>query len=198
MKTSPHGPRTRTVFPFALLLFAICCVMLFASGTRPSEANGTGKASPAASVVSGAARAPQADDTDEPPDVSAFRASVGDITAVIVELRGEPGVLRKVNAEKEGRRMSVGEIAEYGLGLYARQDDFFSSLSGRGVRALMRETDVKQIDGSVRHIEYRFTYLLNGLVALRRHRRPRAAEGAPRGDARRSSPAREVPPRQGD
>ena len=32
-------------------------------------------------------------------------------------------------------------------------------------RHLMRETDVTQIDGSVRHIQYRFTYLLKGFVA---------------------------------
>ncbi len=102
----------------------------------------------------------------EPTDVAAFRQSVGgEITPVIIELRDEPGVVRKAAAEREGRRMQFKEIADYGLQLYARQNDFRSSLAGRGVRALMRETDVRQIDGSVRHIEYRFTYLLNGFVA---------------------------------
>lgn len=38
-------------------------------------------------------------------------------------------------------------------------------MTQRGVRALLRQTDVPQIDGSIRHIEYRFTYLLNGFVA---------------------------------
>ena len=31
---------------------------------------------------------------------------------------------------------------------------------------MMRTSDVRQIDGSIRHIEYRFTYLLNGFVAF--------------------------------
>lgn len=34
------------------------------------------------------------------------------------------------------------------------------------MRLLLRKTDVKQVDGSVRHIQYRFTYLLNGFVAF--------------------------------
>jgi hypothetical protein len=34
------------------------------------------------------------------------------------------------------------------------------------VRALLRETDTRQIDGSVRHVQYQLTYLLNGFVAF--------------------------------
>ena len=33
------------------------------------------------------------------------------------------------------------------------------------MRARLRETDVRQVDGSMSHIEYRFTYVLNGFVA---------------------------------
>ncbi|MBA2430648.1 MAG: S8 family serine peptidase, partial [Chthoniobacterales bacterium] len=47
----------------------------------------------------------------------------------------------------------------------SEQDAFVTSLAQRGVRALPRETYARQIDGSTRHIQYRFTYLLNGFVA---------------------------------
>src|SRR6185503_1534469 len=75
------------------------------------------------------------------------------------------GVLHKISAERAGNRMSVKAGVDYNLSLYAKQNDFISALASRGVRALPREADVKQIDGSVRHIKYRFTYLLNGFVA---------------------------------
>src|SRR5262249_38366312 len=41
-----------------------------------------------------------------------------------------------------------------------------ASLPGHGVRALLRESDVRQVDGSMRHIQYQLTYLLNGFVAF--------------------------------
>jgi subtilisin family serine protease len=40
-----------------------------------------------------------------------------------------------------------------------------ASLAQYGVRALLRETNVKQVNGESRGIQYRFTYLLNGFVA---------------------------------
>lgn len=103
---------------------------------------------------------------DEPADIAAFRQSVGgEIVPVIVELNDEPGVLKKVAAERQGHTMRVEEIGAYSEQLYAKQNEFYTSLGARGVRALLREADVKQIDGSMRHVEYRFTYLLNGFVA---------------------------------
>lgn len=163
MKTLSRQPRLRPVFPLALLLFVFGCVALLSNGTLPSEAN-TGKASATASA--GPKQNGEKSTPTEAADVSEFRASVGgEITAVFVEVSGDPGVLRKVAAEREGRRMSVKAMADHSLELAAKQDTFRASLPERGVRALMRETDVKQIDGSVRHIQYRFTYLLNGFVA---------------------------------
>jgi hypothetical protein len=47
----------------------------------------------------------------------------------------------------------------------AAQDAFLAGLRQRGVRALMRRKNATQVDGSVRLIEYRFTYLLNGFAA---------------------------------
>src|SRR5688572_19713091 len=159
MKTSLSQPRPRPVLTLAVLLFAFCCAVILAGSTQPSAANSS-------SSVAGVGSSTQKSAASEPADVSAFRASVGgDLTAVIVELKGEPGVLRKVAAGEKGQRMSVAQLGNYGVELYGKQDEFFSTLATRGVRALMRETDVTQIDGSVRHIEYRFTYLLNGFVA---------------------------------
>ena len=103
---------------------------------------------------------------DEPAHVAAFRQSVGgSITPLIIELKGEPGVLRKVAAEKEGTVLSTQDLFSYGGDLAGQQDAFLANLSQRGVRALLHENDVPQLDGSVRRVQYRFTYLLNGFVA---------------------------------
>ncbi|HET9533377.1 MAG TPA: S8 family serine peptidase, partial [Blastocatellia bacterium] len=61
--------------------------------------------------------------------------------------------------------MSTGELVTYSRALRNKQDSLLSSLPGRGVRALLRKAKAQQIDGSLRHIEYRFSYLLNGFVA---------------------------------
>lgn len=105
--------------------------------------------------------------TDEAADLAAFQASVGgDITPVMIELQGEPAVLRKVAAERDGQTMSLEALYSYALDLVGQQERFRGALGQRGVRALMLEKNVTQIDGSVRHIEYRFTYLLNGFIAF--------------------------------
>lgn len=138
-------------FGFALVLTLILPGVLWvtASGGGPALA---------------AAASPQAPYT-EPADVAAFRASVGGrITPVIVELKGEPTVLEKVAGERAGKFYSVDQLAQRSLELVARQDEFLSALYLRGVRALLKVADVPQIDGSIRHVEWRFTYLLNGFV----------------------------------
>ncbi|MBA2733026.1 MAG: protease inhibitor I9 family protein, partial [Acidobacteria bacterium] len=158
-------PRRHHTFLLALLFTVLSLIALAFGVTSPSQAT-IGQDSELKATPSAASQEKSTPPSD-PADLVAFRESVGgDIKAVIVELSGEPGVLRKVAAEKEGRRMSVRELADYGFELYARQDEFRASLPGRGVRALMRETDVRQIDGSMRHVEYRFNYLLNGFVAF--------------------------------
>jgi hypothetical protein len=102
----------------------------------------------------------------EPPELVAFRESVGGaVKPVIVELKDEPGVLRKVALEQKGRAMQLKDLVTYAGELRGKQDALLSSLSNRGVRALFRRADVRQIDGSIRHIEYRFSYLLTGFVA---------------------------------
>src|SRR5439155_26502581 len=96
-----------------------------------------------------------------------FRASVGsEIIPVIIELQEPPGLMRRMAAEKAGRAMTVKDLMGHGGTLQARQKGFIASLPARGVRALLRETDTLQIDGSVRHVQYQLTYLLNGFVAF--------------------------------
>ena len=149
-------PSLRRGVAFALFTSAISCVALLLSGPPAAGENGLLSA---AAAVDGTGRI-------EPAEVAAFRQSVGgSITPLVIELKGEPGVLRKVAAEREGNTMAVAEIAAHATTLTSQQDSFIAQLSQRGVRALPRETIVPQLDGSTRHIKYRFTYLLNGFVA---------------------------------
>jgi hypothetical protein len=102
----------------------------------------------------------------EPADLEAFRLAVGgEVKPMIVELKAEPGVLRKVAAEKTGQTVSLEQSISYAQELVRTQDAFLASLPQYGVRALLRETNVEQVNGQSRHIQYRFTYLLNGFVA---------------------------------
>ena len=102
----------------------------------------------------------------EAPHVAAFRqAQGGAITPLIIELKADPAVLRKVAADQQGKPLPIEELVSYATDLVVGQNAFFASLAERGVRAVLHEKNVTQLDGSVRHIEYRFTYLLNGFIA---------------------------------
>ncbi|HEX8678971.1 MAG TPA: S8 family serine peptidase, partial [Chthoniobacterales bacterium] len=146
---------SRRTLSGALFLLAACAIaLIFApiSSLRAVDAKQDG-----ASVVN----AP-----DETARLDAFRqAAGGSITPLIVELKEEPGVLRKVAAEKSGQAMTTEQTISYAQELLGKQNALLASLGQRGVRVLLRETDVKQLNGAVRHIQYRFTYLLNGFVA---------------------------------
>ena len=161
MKPSPTYLRRAATAALWLTLF--CSVALLFSRAVASRSGVQPVRDPAAAT----APSIPALSSDEPADLAAFRASVGgSITPMIVELRDEPGVLRKVAEEQQGRTMSVEALGAYAVELVRKQDEFRASLGQRGVRLLMRETDVPQVNGTMRHIEYRFTYLLNGFVAF--------------------------------
>jgi hypothetical protein len=146
---------TRRALSFALLFSALSIVALVFATASSSRATGQQRASAAGAVGDDAGLG-----------LAEFRQAVGgSITPVIIELKGDPGVIRKVKAEEEGGSLSMEQIFANAQALAAEQDAFRASLAQRGVRALMRENDVTQIDGSVRRIQYRFTYLLNGFVA---------------------------------
>jgi hypothetical protein len=55
--------------------------------------------------------------------------------------------------------MSLEDLIAHSRDLRAKQDLLLSSLPKRGVRALFRRSDVRQIDGSVRRVEYSFQLL---------------------------------------
>jgi len=103
---------------------------------------------------------------NESPELEAFRASVGGkITPVIVELKDEPGaVLQHRGALVKGGDV-FQQLSRYAVELSGKQDMLMNNLNQRGIRILLRTVDAVQVDGSVRHIEHRFTYLLNGFVA---------------------------------
>jgi hypothetical protein len=146
------------IWLFALLLTTICFAALVFSTTISFATND--KSAGDRGIAS------RQQEAKEPRELAAFRDSVGGpIKPVIVELKDEPGVLRKVGLEQKGRAMPLKDLVTYSRELRGKQDSLLSSLSNRGVRALFRRTDVRQIDGSMRHIEYRFSYLLNGFVA---------------------------------
>jgi hypothetical protein len=147
---------TRRALSFALLLSALGVVALVFSTASSSRAT----AQQVAPAANGGALA-----DDAGLGLGAFRQAVGSVTPVIIELKGDPGVIRKARAEQDGGSLAMEEIFANAQALVAEQDAFRASLPQRGVRALMRENDVTQIDGSVRRIQYRFTYLLNGFVA---------------------------------
>ena len=153
---------TRPALSFALLLCATGAMAFMFTAPRFLQADQPGTTSSSTAP----ATADEQPVRIEAPDVVSFRQSVGgDITPLVIELKGEPGVMRKLAAERAGNQMSVPEIGAYALELYAQQNQFIASLAQHGIRALPRVADVTQVDGSVRHIEYRFTYLLNGFVA---------------------------------
>ena len=99
------------------------------------------------------------------PELAAFRHKVGsEILPVLVELRERSGLSMKAEAEQTGNAMPTERLMAHASGLLERQKSFLDSLQGRGVRALLREHDAAQIDGSVRHVRYQLSYLMNGFV----------------------------------
>jgi hypothetical protein len=165
MKASSFISRSaRGIGSLALFAIAFCLIAFLLRAQTSSTATDQGT-EPQEAV--GAPAVDQQTVRDDAPDVAAFRQSVGgSITPLVIELRGEPGVLRKIAADKEGKSMSVAQIGAHSLALHGKQNEFLQGLAQRGVRAMMRRTAVPQINGSIRHIEYRFTYLLNGFLAF--------------------------------
>ena len=155
MTPSRHSSPARRTLSVALLFIALCFIGLTLSPISALQAIG---ALPGVTDQSSGA--------GEPASVAAFRQAVGgSIKPLIVELKGEPGVLRKVASDRAGKPMSMQQTVSYAQELIGKQDAFLNSLSQHGVRALLRKSDVTQLNGATRHIQYRFTYLLNGFVA---------------------------------
>lgn len=149
MKKSFTAENLRVGYCLGILLLAVCSAIYFFE--RPSAA--------------------QRDDvektkiTEEAEGLADFREATGSrVKPVIVELREDPGAV--IQFQKGLANPDAFEaISAYALRLVNNQDAFRRSLPERGVQNLLRATKVRQIDGSVRLIEYRFTYLLNGFVA---------------------------------
>src|SRR5436190_18237358 len=98
--------------------------------------------------------------------LDAFKQAVGgEIVPVLVELQEPTGVIRRLKGEQSGKPLGFGDLTAHGGFLLGKQKAFLAGLSRQGVRALLRENNVRQVDGSVRHIQYQLTYLMNGFVA---------------------------------
>lgn len=150
----PSRPRQFALW-IALIFGGVFAVYYFAN---PSAASNDDKKETSQNKKGGDA---------EPAALTAFRERVGKITPVIVLLKDDPGAVMQ-HSRALGLKKSVGafeELSKYAVKLAAKQDDLLTTLNNRGVRTLMQATDVPQIDGSIRRVEYRFTYLLNGFVA---------------------------------
>ncbi len=153
---TPISLRGKVSLALLFIAFALIGMLLMPVRSRATDSSQNGKGG-ATSVPSVAGEAPH---------VAAFRQALGGaITPLIIELKAEPSVLRKVAADQQGKPLAMEELVSYATDLVGEQKAFFAQLGERGVRAVMHEKDVTQLDGSIRHIEYRFTYLLNGFIA---------------------------------
>lgn len=149
--------RSHTTFPLCLSLLLL---------TQYSGASSNGKAVRTSSADSAATDRTVCASCADAIGLDEFRARVkGPLVAVIIELRDPPVVRSKIAAENAGQTVSQSEVLSRSNDLLGKQRVFVATLAGRGVRALMRESDIRQVNGSTRHIQYQFAYLMNGLVA---------------------------------
>src|SRR6266481_1809259 len=154
--------RNNTLSRFNLFVFSVGALLLGLVQAATSENAASIRATPAPAI-----RDKPCPTCAQAIGLDAFRASVGgELTPVIIELQEPPGVMRKLEAEQAGRAMPMSDLIAHSASLLGRQRAFIASLQGRGVGALLRETDTTQIDGSARHVQYQLTYLLNGFVAF--------------------------------
>jgi hypothetical protein len=80
-----------------------------------------------------------------------FREAVGgSVTPLVIELKGDPGAVRKFTEESKGGTMSSRRSTRTPSTSSRNRSNSARPSLARGVRALMRETDVKQLDGSTR------------------------------------------------
>jgi subtilisin family serine protease len=148
---------------FHVLILSITTLLLSLTPTSPAE----NRASRSLDVAASREADKPCPTCPQSIGLEAFRAAAGgELTPVIIELQEPAGIMKKLAAEQAGRPMPFEELIAHSATLQARQRGFIASLAGRGVRALLRETDARQIDGSVRRVQYHLTYLLNGFVAF--------------------------------
>ena len=101
-------------------------------------------------------------------EVNAFCTAIdGEVSGVLVELQSAPtAVFSSMIEEMTGERPDFAGITEYAIELVEKQDAFIADLQAQGIPAVMRRELVTQIDGSQREVEFRFTYLRNGMVVF--------------------------------
>jgi hypothetical protein len=86
------------------------------------------------------------------------------LTSVIVELRDEPGALYATRARRQGQTISDDQLQAYRDQLRARQDQFLSALSGRGVTGQLVSNNVGDSTGVSHRVELRYTLVFNGFT----------------------------------
>src|SRR5688572_9663736 len=110
--SSSIGRNSRRLLSLALFAVAFCLFAFVLRAQTSSKA-----------VVAGAPAVANSTAQNEPPDVAAFRQSVGgSITPLIIELKGAPGVHRKIAAEKKGAPLAMQEIFSQAQQLAGEQD----------------------------------------------------------------------------
>lgn len=124
----------RRTLSSALFVTAFGFIGFALTETSSSQATREGKREVAARVTA------EKKVSSEPADLAAFRQAVGgSITPLIVELKGEPGVLRKVAADKAGQPMSIEQTISHAQGLMGQQDAVLTSLAQRGASSLAKD-----------------------------------------------------------
>jgi subtilisin family serine protease len=92
--------------------------------------------------------------------LAAFRDSVdGNIVPATIILK------TPATAAAAASPASLADLKRYSLDLWAEQDRFLDQVLLRDLRLLPRVADVPQIDGSIRTVHWRYTYLMNGFTA---------------------------------
>lgn len=86
------------------------------------------------------------------------------LTSVIVELRDDPAALYAAKAKRQGQTISDDQLQAYRDQLRVRQDQFLSTLNGRGVTGQLVSNNVGEITGVSHRVDFRYTLVFNGFT----------------------------------
>lgn len=86
-------------------------------------------------------------------------------TTVIVQLKDDPAAVWQAKQKKAGARAGDRALAQYRAGLRAKQDQFLSAMTARGINYEVAGVDVPNFDGTnAGRVDMRYTMVLNGMA----------------------------------
>lgn len=91
-------------------------------------------------------------------------AAAGVQRSVIIQLKDDPAAVWMAKQKKAGKTVSDAQLATYRASLKAKQDQFLTSLTLRGISYQVSGVDVNDFAGSLAgHVDFRYTMVLNGM-----------------------------------